>query len=72
VKRSYNKKKLNIGNSKVVEKTNICKLSNKIFDKLALGINPPADMLVNARLTESRSLKFAKLYKNIIKIVDAE
>ena len=67
---SCNKKKFNIGNNKVVEKTNICKLFIRIFDKLPSGINPPEDMLVKARLTESRSLKSVKLYKNITKIVD--
>ena len=67
---SYNKKKLNIGNNKVIEKTNICKLFIRIFDKLSLGTNPPEDILVKARLTESRSLKSVKLYKNITKIVE--
>jgi hypothetical protein len=67
---SCNKKKFNIGNNKVAEKTNICKLFIRIFDKLSPGINPPEDKLVKARLTESRSLKSVKLYKNITKIVE--
>ena len=67
---SYNKKKLNIGNNKVIEKRNVWKLLVNILDKLSLGINPPEDMLVKARLTESRSLKSVKLYKNIAKIVE--
>ena len=57
-------------NYKVVEKTNICKLLIRIFDKLSSGINPPEDMLVKARFTESRSRKSVKLYKNITKIVE--
>ena len=61
---------MNIGKSKVIEKTKICKLDPKIFDKFFSGKNPPEDILVNAKLNESSSLKSIKLYKKIIKIVE--
>ena len=67
---SCNKKKLKIGNSKVIEKINTCILFNKIFDKLSEGKNPPEDMLVKDKLTESRSLRPTKLYRRIMKIVE--
>ena len=67
---SNNIKKLNIGNNKVIDKTKICKLLSKILDKLPVGINPPEDMVVKARLNESRSLILTKLYKKITKIVE--
>ena len=66
---SYNKKKLNIGNSKVTEKINICRSFVRIFDKLLLGTKPPEDIDVKAKLTASRSLRSIKVYKNITKIV---
>jgi len=66
---SYNKKKLKIGNNNVKEKTNIWKSPVKILDKLLLGINPPDEITVKAKFTESRSLRFIMLYKNITKIV---
>ena len=56
--------------SKVIEKVIICKLFFKISDKLSLGIKPPEEIEVNAKLKESKSLKPTKLYKKIIKIVD--
>ena len=66
---SCNKKKLSIGNNKVNEKINICKSFVKILDKLSFVIKPPEEITVRARLTESRSLRSIKLYKNIEKIV---
>ena len=45
-----------MGINKAIDKTKICKLLSKIFDKLPVGINPPEDMVVKARLNESRSL----------------
>ena len=67
---SCNKKKLNIGNNKVIAKMNICKSLIKMLDKLSFGKKPPEDTLEKARLTESKSLKSIKLYKNITKIVE--
>ena len=59
-----------MGNSKENEKINICKLLIKIFDISSLGTKPPEEMLEKAKLTESSNLKFVKLYKIIIKIVE--
>ena len=67
---SCSKKKLNIGNNKVIDKTKICKLLPKISDKLFIGINPPEDMLVKAKLKASSNLKSIKLYKKMTKIVE--
>ena len=67
---SWIKKKLNIGNNKVIEKTKICKLFVRILDKLSSGINPPEEILVKARLKASKSLRSIKLYKKITKIVE--
>jgi len=53
----------------VTDKIKICNLSSKILDKLFTGIKPPEDITVKAKLKESKSLTFAKLYKKIIKIV---
>ena len=36
---SYNKKKLNIGNNKVIDKTKICKLLSIMLDKLSVDMN---------------------------------
>ena len=41
----------------------------KILDKLSFGMNPPDEIVVNARLTESSNLKSIILYKKITKIV---
>ena len=41
-----------------------------MLDKLSFGKKPPEDTLEKARLTESKSLKSIKLYKNITKIVE--
>ena len=67
---SCNKKKLNIGKSKVNDTTNICKLFCSIMTKLLSGINPPEDIVVKARWKESRSLKSTNEYKKITKTVD--
>ena len=67
---SNSRKKLNIGNSKVTDNTKTCKLLLTILDKLVFVINPPEEIVVNARLNESRSLIFANLYKKITKIVE--
>ena len=37
-----------------------------ILDKLSVGINPPEDIVVKARLKESKSLILIKLNKKII------
>ena len=67
---SWIKKKLNIGNNKVIDNTKICKLVSIISDKFSAGINPPEDIVVKARLKESSSLTPIKLYKKITKIVE--
>ena len=67
---SWIKKKLNIGNNKVIQKTKICKLFVKILDKLSSGINPPEEILVKAKLKASKSLRSIKRYKKITKIVE--
>jgi hypothetical protein len=67
---SYNKKKLNIGNNKVIDKTKICKLVSIILDKLSVGMKPPEDIVVKARLKASRSRIPIKLYKKITKMVE--
>ena len=67
---SYIKKKLKIGNSKVIEIIKIWKFVSKIFDKLSVGINPPEEIIVKAKWKESRSLILTKLNKKIIKIVE--
>jgi hypothetical protein len=64
------KKKLNIGNNKVIDKTKTCRLVSMILDKLSVGINPPEDIVVKARLKASRSLTSIKLYKKITKTVE--
>ena len=53
-----------------MEKINICKLFCKIFDKLFTGRKPPEDIVVKAKLTESRSLKSIIVYKKIAKSVE--
>ena len=69
VKTLNNKKKLNIGNSKVIEKINICMWLKSKLSILFLGINPPDEITVNAKLKESKSLKFIKLNRKIMKTV---
>ena len=68
--KSCNKKKLNIGNSKVIDNTKVCKLVFITSDKLLAGINPPDDIVVKARLKASNNLISIKLYKKITKIVE--
>ena len=46
------KKKLNIGNNKVIDKTKVCKLVDIISDKFSTGTNPPEAIVVKARLNE--------------------
>ena len=41
----------------------------KILDKLSFGMNPPDEIVVKDRLTESSNLRPIILYKKIIKIV---
>jgi len=65
-----NKKKLNIGKSKANDKAKICVSVFIISDKLFVGKNPPEDIVVKARLNESKSLILVKLKKKIIKMVD--
>tara|TARA_Y100000590_G_C15056035_1_gene764497 strand:+ start:328 stop:546 length:219 start_codon:yes stop_codon:yes gene_type:complete len=67
---SCTKKKLNIGNNKVIDKIKVCNLVSMIFDKFAVGINPPEDIVVKAKLKESKSLTSIKVYKKITKIVE--
>ena len=60
---SWTKKKLNIGNNKAIDKAKICNLVSIILDKFSVGINPPEDIVVKARLKESKSLILIKLNK---------
>ena len=62
---NHSERKLNIGNNKLHAKIKVCILFINIFDKLFLGIKPPEDILVKAKLNESKSLKLLKLYKKI-------
>ena len=41
-----------------------------ILDKLSVGIKPPEDIVVKARLKASRSRISIKVYKKITKIVE--
>tara|TARA_B100001123_G_scaffold370080_1_gene432238 strand:+ start:293 stop:478 length:186 start_codon:yes stop_codon:yes gene_type:complete len=59
-----------MGNRKVIDKIKICKSFFNMSDKLLLGINPPEDMVVKAKLKESTSLRSIILYKNITKTVE--
>ena len=65
-------KKLNIGNNKVSDKIKIWKLLIVIVERLFFERNPPDDTIVKAKLNESKSLIFAKLYKKITKMVVKE
>ena len=69
---SKNKKKLSIGKSKTKDIAKICELLYIIFDKLLVGINPPAEIIVKDKLTESSNLKSAKESIKIIKRVEKE
>ena len=53
-----------------MDKINVCKFVSIIFDKFSVGINPPEDTVVKARLNESKSLISVKLYKKITNIVE--
>ena len=41
-----------------------------MLDKFSVGINPPEDIVVKAKLKESKSLTSVMLYKKITKIVE--
>ena len=69
---SKNKKKLNIGNNKANDITKVCKLLFMITDKLLVGMNPPAEIIVKDKLTESNNLKLVDESKKIIKKVEIE
>ena len=61
---------MKIGKSKDNDKEKICKLFSNMSDKFAVGINPPEDTEVKAKLKASRSLMSTKVNKKIINIVD--
>ena len=63
-------KKFNIGNNNVIDITKICRLFSIILVKFVVGKKPPAEIVVNDRLKESKSLISTILYKKITKIVD--
>ena len=67
---SWNKKKLNIGNSKLIDKIKTCKSVTIILDKWSFGIKPPDDIAVKARLNESKSLISEILKRKIINKVE--
>ena len=54
----------------MIDKIKICKSVSIILDKLSVGIKPPEDIVVKAKLKESRSRISIKLYKKITKIVE--
>ena len=47
-----------------------CKSLLTILDKLSIGINPPEDIVVKARLKASKRRISINLYKKITKIVE--
>ena len=53
-----------------MDKTKTCKLLFTILDKFVFVVKPPEEIVVKARLNESRSLIFVNLYKKITKIVE--
>ena len=50
--------------------TKIWRLLFTILDKLSVGIKPPEEIVVKAKLNASRSLMFTRLYKKITKTVE--
>ena len=54
----------------VIDKIKIWRLFSTILVKSWVGINPPEDIVVKAKLNESRSLIPTKLYKKITKSVE--
>ena len=54
----------------MIDKTKICRLVSIILDKFSVGIKPPEDIVVKARLKASRSRISIKVYKKITKIVE--
>ena len=63
-------KKLKIGNKSVIEVVKIFVLLFSISDNVFVGRNPPDEIVVKAKLNESKSLIPAKVYKNIINKVE--
>ena len=59
-----------MGNNSVIDKTKSWVLLITISDKRFFERNPPEDMAVKARLSESSNLMFTKLYKKMTKIVE--
>ena len=59
-----------MGNNSVIDKTKSWVLLITISDKRFFERNPPEDMTVKARLSESSNLMFAKLYKKMTKTVE--
>ena len=49
----------------MIDKTKICKLFSIILDKSSVGIKPPEDIVVKARLKASRNRILINLYKKI-------
>ena len=58
------------GNNNAIDRTKILRSLSIILVKLSVWINPPEDIVVKDKLTESRSLIFTKLNKKIKKRVD--
>ena len=54
---------MDIGNRRVIDKTKIWRSLFTILDRLSVGIKPPEDIVVRAKLNASSSLIFTKLYK---------
>ena len=50
-----------MGNKNVADKVTICKSFVIIEDKSSLEINPPAEIVVRAKLTESKNRIFTTL-----------
>ena len=59
-----------MGNSSVIDKRKSWVLLIIISDKRFFERNPPEDIVVKARLSESSNLMFTKLYKKMTKIVE--
>ena len=63
---------MNIGINKVKDKIKIFKSLFIIDESSFLGKKPPPDIVVKAKLNESKNLKSTKVYKNIIIRVETE
>ena len=57
-----------MGNNSVIDKRKSWVLLIIISDKRFFERNPPEDIVVKARLSESSNLMFTKLYKKMTKI----